>query len=130
VVCTEVCRCSPPPAPESYNPGANSEDPEGCDVPTAVSTSTKSVDFTAYPVPFENEVNIKYSFDYDTKVTIDVYDVKGTLVKQAVDANYVRGTVGRSTIDLSKQDNQMYFVRLTTNEGTVVKKIISTTRLD
>jgi hypothetical protein len=58
-------------------------------------------------------------------VTIDVYDVKGTLIKSYVNSKYVKGSVERATIDLSKADNQMYFVRLTTDQGTVVKKIVS-----
>ena len=88
-------------------------------------TDFRIADFTAYPVPFDNEVNVSYKFDYDTKVTIDVYDIKGTLVRSSVNTNYVKGTVERTTIDLSKADNQMYFVRLTTDKGTEVKKIVS-----
>jgi hypothetical protein len=90
-----------------------------------VSDFGRVADFTAYPVPFKNDVNIKYSFDYDTKVTIEVFDVKGTLVKSFVNGQYIKGSVERATIDLSKADNQMYFVRLTTDQGTVVKKIVS-----
>jgi len=82
-------------------------------------------DFTAYPVPFKGEVNVKYTFDYDTKVTIQVYDVKGALIKSYVDNNYVKGSVERAILDLSKADDQMYFVRLTTDKGTMVKKIVS-----
>jgi len=69
-------------------------------------------------------VNLKYSFDYDTKVTIEVFDIKGALVKSSVDNNYLKGSVGRTTIDLSKADNQMYFVKLTTDQGTAIKKIV------
>jgi hypothetical protein len=47
------------------------------------------------------------------------------LVRSSVDNNYVKGSVGTTTIDLSKADNQMYFVRVTTNKGTDVKKIVS-----
>ncbi|TVZ59803.1 putative secreted protein (Por secretion system target) [Flavobacteriaceae bacterium MAR_2010_105] len=128
VVCEEVCRCS-----ISEDNGGSAFNNTGESVECKIEPSdfgSRTVDFTAYPVPFENEVNVKYLFDYDTDVTIEVFDVKGALVKQSIDANYVRGSVGRTTIDLSKQDNQMYFVRLTTNEGTVVKKIISSSRLD
>ena len=127
VVCEEVCRCSV--SQDNGGTSFSGEVLEDCKVDSTTEFG-RTVDFTAYPVPFENEVNIKYQFDYETSVQIDVYDVKGTLVKQAMDANYIRGSVGRTTLDLSKQDNQMYFVRLTTKEGTVVKKIISSSRLD
>jgi hypothetical protein len=89
----------------------------------------RTADFTAYPVPFENEVNIGYKFEYDTDIRIDVYDIKGTLVRQVENNSYIKGTYDKTTIDLSRTDNQMYFVRLTTSEGTVVKKIISSSNL-
>jgi hypothetical protein len=127
VVCEEVCRCS-----VSQDNGGSVFNNTGESVECKIEDGDFGgiVNFTAYPVPFENEVNVKYVFEYDTDVTIEVYDVKGALVKSSKNTNYVRGTVGRTKIDLSQQDNQMYFVRLTTSEGTVVKKIISSSRLD
>ena len=132
VSCEITCQCS---GGYTYtgNDGGEAfvgDSVDGCEEGANVDSASKEVTFTAYPVPFENEVNIKYSFNYETDVKIEVYDVKGALVKQSEDTNYVRGSVGRTTLDLSKQDNQMYFVRLTTKEGTVVKKIISSSRLD
>ncbi|WP_242206540.1 T9SS type A sorting domain-containing protein, partial [Aestuariivivens insulae] len=87
----------------------------------------KKVSFTAYPVPFENEVNIGYKFEYDTDVTINVYDIKGALIRQAENTSYIKGTYDSTKIDLSYTDDQMYFVRVTTKEGTLVKKIVSST---
>jgi hypothetical protein len=111
-----------PTSPMEHGSFTGGVDPQ-CKV--VVSDFGAAPDFAAYPVPFDNEVNVSYSFDYDTKVKIDVYDIKGTLVRSSVDNNYVKGSVGRTTIDLSKADNQMYFVRLTTDQGTAVKKIVS-----
>ncbi|WP_242121695.1 T9SS type A sorting domain-containing protein, partial [Aestuariivivens sediminicola] len=85
------------------------------------------VNFTAYPVPFQNEVNIGYKFEYNTDVKIDVYDIKGALIRQAENTSYLKGTYDRTNIDLSGNDDQMYFVRVTTKEGTLVKKIVSST---
>ncbi|WP_242087499.1 T9SS type A sorting domain-containing protein [Aestuariivivens sediminis] len=87
----------------------------------------KKLSFTAYPVPFQNEVNIGYKFEYDTDVKIDVYDIKGALIRQAENTSYLKGTYDRTNIDLSGNDDQMYFVRVTTREGTLVKKIVSST---
>ena len=70
-------------------------------------------------------MNIKYSFDYETDVTIEVFDIKGTLVKSDINNNYVKGTQDKTTLDLSKTANQLFFVRLTTSNGTVTKKIVS-----
>ncbi|MBJ6369211.1 T9SS type A sorting domain-containing protein [Snuella sedimenti] len=79
----------------------------------------------AYPVPFENEVNISYKFDYDTDVKIKVYDIKGALLRQAENRRYIKSSVGNTRFDLSRTDDQMYFVRVTTARGSVVKKIVS-----
>uniref|UniRef100_UPI00249434B6 T9SS type A sorting domain-containing protein n=1 Tax=Seonamhaeicola maritimus TaxID=2591822 RepID=UPI00249434B6 len=92
-------------------------------------TAGDKVSFTAYPVPFENEVNVSYKFEYDTDVNINVYDIKGALIRQVENTNYIKGTIDKTTIDLSRTDNQMYFVRLTTSKGTLIKKIISTSNL-
>ncbi|WP_345007661.1 T9SS type A sorting domain-containing protein, partial [Snuella lapsa] len=123
VTCEEVCRCS-------IRPGVDDEKTYNVDLGMSCGgeakvAATKSVDFTAYPVPFDEEVNIKYSFDYDTDVTIEVFDMKGALVRKAENTNYTKGTSAITKINLSKTDNQMFFVRLTTNAGTLVKKIVS-----
>ena len=47
------------------------------------------------------------------------------LLRQATDSNYLKGTTGTTQLDLSRTDNQMFFVRLTTSKGSLVKKIIS-----
>ncbi|WP_186525841.1 T9SS type A sorting domain-containing protein [Seonamhaeicola sediminis] len=89
----------------------------------------KEVAFTAYPVPFKDEVNVSYRFEYDTNVNIDVYDMKGALIRHAENTNYIKGTVDKTSIDLSRADDQMYFVRVTTSKGTLIKKIISANNL-
>ena len=45
------------------------------------------VEFTAYPVPFDKKVNIRYAFEFDTAVKIEVFDIKGTLIKTDIN-NY------------------------------------------
>ena len=122
VVCEEVCRCS-----VSQDDGGTDFNNTGEVIDCLPSTDdfARNVDFTAYPVPFDNEVNIKYSFDYETDVTIEVFDLKGTLIKSDINNNYVKGTQDKTTLDLSKTANQLFFVRLTTSNGTVTKKIVS-----
>ncbi|WP_040279757.1 T9SS type A sorting domain-containing protein, partial [Psychroserpens damuponensis] len=83
------------------------------------------IDFTAYPVPFDNEVNIAYSFEFDTDVTIELYDTKGLQVFSTTNKNYVAGSKDVSTFDLSRYSSQMFYVTLTTSQGKVTKKIVS-----
>lgn len=84
-----------------------------------------TIDFTAYPVPFDNEVNIAYSFEFDTNVTIQLFDTKGIQVFSETNKNYVAGSNGKSRFDLSRYSSQMLLVKLTTNHGTVTKKIVA-----
>ena len=93
---------------------------ERCGSPEVV-----AVAFTAYPVPFNNEINIGYSFDYDTKIAIKVYDTKGVVVSEMTLDNYIAGTKGETTIDLSRVATQMLYVKLETDRGEQIKKIIS-----
>ncbi|KAA5827683.1 T9SS type A sorting domain-containing protein [Algibacter amylolyticus] len=81
--------------------------------------------FSVYPVPFENELFIDYSFDYQTDVAIQVYDLKGALVESVVNKNYTSQSQAKSKLDLTAYRNQMFFVKLITNKGVSVKKIMS-----
>ncbi|WP_344737115.1 T9SS type A sorting domain-containing protein, partial [Hyunsoonleella aestuarii] len=102
-----------------------SEGELGCEVVVDPWSKIDNSKVTAYPVPFRDQVNISYKFEYETDVQINVYDVKGALIRQVEDMNYTKGTYGTKTIDLSNGDDQMYFVRLTTSKESSVKKIIS-----
>lgn len=81
--------------------------------------------FRAYPVPFDQEVFVKYKFDYDTDVTIEILDTKGTLIRQIKNKEYVAGDQYQQRVDLSKTANQLLFIKLTTNKEVSSKKIVS-----
>ncbi len=101
------------------------------DVPADPSTQARvteepiKIDFQAYPVPFDKEVTISYEFEFETEVTIEFFDTKGLLIAKRFNKNYVAGTKDQTYVDLSRYPNQMYYVKLTTNRGSVTKKIIS-----
>ncbi|WP_242087026.1 T9SS type A sorting domain-containing protein, partial [Aestuariivivens sediminis] len=132
VTCEIVCMCSPSESDMLSNNEGGMVSFEGgftcagggsCE-PELVQ-DLETVDFKAYPVPFDQEVNINYSFDYDTDVHIDVFDMKGALIRSSENTQYIKGSLETTTIDLSGTDNQMFFVRITTREGTAIKKIVS-----
>ncbi|WP_152604854.1 T9SS type A sorting domain-containing protein [Psychroserpens jangbogonensis] len=83
------------------------------------------VDFKAFPVPFDNEVTLTYEFDYRTDVTIEFFDTKGLLILSETNTRYVAGSTGRTTLDLSRTSSQVFYVKLTTSQGTITKKIVS-----
>jgi len=82
-------------------------------------------DFKAYPVPFRDRVFIKYNFNFETDVLLEVFDVRGVLLKSVVNKNYIKGTNDVTKLDLPEVDDQLLFVKLTTRRGSITKKIIS-----
>jgi hypothetical protein len=105
-----------------------------CSAPTAplaVATTTAKVapieatGFDAYPVPFKDQLTIKYKFDYKSDVKIDVFNAQGMSVLSKTDTDsYLDKEV---TLDLkaSKRQEQVYVVKVTTNQGTFTKKVMS-----
>ena len=85
----------------------------------------KEINFKAFPVPFDNEITLTYEFDYRTDVTIEIFDTKGLLVLTESNTRYVAGSTGRTKLDLSRTSSQVFYVKLTTNQGSVTKKIVS-----
>ncbi|TYA59149.1 T9SS type A sorting domain-containing protein, partial [Formosa maritima] len=127
VTCEIVCMCSPSEEDvcSDDNGGSDFVGSFNCSDSNTPINAINISSFKAYPVPFDQEVNISYVIDYETDVTIEVFDIKGSLVQKVKNSGYVKGSEAVSKIDMSNTDNQIFFVRLTTNKTTVVKKIVS-----
>ena len=88
-------------------------------------TETSKVGFDAYPVPFKNILNIKYNFDYVSNVRIDVFNSQGVLVLSKNDTNSYLNKEVALDLKTNNGQGQVYIVKLTTDRGSSVKKIIS-----
>jgi hypothetical protein len=89
------------------------------------STSTSnSALFSAYPVPFKDQLTVKYNFDYVTDVKIEVFNAQGKVVFTKHDADgYLNKEV---SLDLANTgQEEVYIVKVSTNRGSSVKKVIS-----
>ena len=64
-------------------------------------------------------------FEFDTDVTIEVFDMKGIVVTKFEDQNYKNNVDTTLEVDLSNRFDAVLFVKVTTNKGSIVKKIIS-----
>ncbi|MBT8258507.1 MAG: T9SS type A sorting domain-containing protein, partial [Bacteroidia bacterium] len=122
VTCEVICECSKPDScvGEYTGDGVIEVCPDEFAAPDAIS----GVDFKAYPVPFDNKVNIQYNFDYDTDVKIEIMDIKGIIIEDA-HVPYTTKAAGQVEFDLSRAKDQMLFVRVKTNRGIEMKQIIS-----
>src|SRR5690606_14476409 len=69
VVCEVVCACSVSTGNGGIFSPANNND---IVCPQNITSNMPSIDFNAYPVPFDSRLNIDYTFEFDTNVTVEV----------------------------------------------------------
>ncbi|NNK82120.1 MAG: T9SS type A sorting domain-containing protein, partial [Flavobacteriaceae bacterium] len=129
VTCEVICHCSPWNT-GTFVPEEGSYDSIECEIPSEtindeLTDDNTAIRFQAYPVPFDNEVFIRYNFTFDTSVQIELFDLRGVRIINATDSSYKAGTIGETRLDMSNLDNQMFIVKLSTNNGTAYKKIVS-----
>ena len=108
----------------------------GCSVSNPVTTTTAKMattttarmatTFDVYPVPFRDELNVKYStIQRDSDVTIEIFDINGVLLQTIYDTKVYNDKEIKFNTTFSSRSGQMYFMRITTNKGTEIKKIVS-----
>ncbi len=81
--------------------------------------------FDAYPIPFRENLNIGYKFDYTSDVTIQIYNMNGQLLKTYKEKNVNANSISNLNIDFQRRSSAIYIVRMITDREVFVKKIIS-----
>jgi len=111
-----------------FNPLATN-DPVGVSNDNAGSNEGEAMgvelDFMAYPVPFDRDINVKFNFEFDTDVTIEVHDTKGLLIMSETLKGVRKDSDTTRKLDLSKGADQLFYITVTTNQGSVTKKVVS-----
>ena len=112
----------------------------GYDVPKCPKTSTVSTTtsindpttsktelagFTASPVPFKDQLTIKYDFDYQSDVKIEVFNAQGNRVLSKADTNSFLNKRVILDLNVNKGQEQVFIVKLTTDRGSSTKKVMS-----
>ncbi len=90
-----------------------------------VNNETQKAGFDAYPVPFKDQLTLKYNFDYISDVKIEVFDSQGISVLSKTDANSYLNKEVTLDLKLNRGRDQVYVVKVTTNRGSSIKKVIS-----
>lgn len=72
---------------------------------------TASADFNVYPVPFKDVLNVQYKFNYKSDVTIEVFDMRGVLVKTVKDQQAYPGKVMSMPVDFKYAANKFTLLR-------------------
>ena len=90
-------------------------------------SSTSLVDngFKISPVPFKDNLTVQYNFDYVSNVSIQVYDMRGQLLRTYKDRGVTKGDTKQLDVDFRMKANQAYIVRLATSKEVFTKNIIS-----
>ncbi|MFV5692559.1 T9SS type A sorting domain-containing protein, partial [Flavobacterium sp. LT1R49] len=94
-------------------------------IETTLTAKTSNVGFDAYPVPFKDRLTIKYKFDYVSDVKIDVFNAQGISVLSKTDTNSYLNKEIALDLKLNKGKEQVYIVKVTTDRGSSVKKVMS-----
>lgn len=117
--------------PAPTNPAPSGENGVGAGIQSQAQANDTTVDsmveldFTAFPVPFDSVVSVKFNFEFDTDVTIEVHDTKGLLIMSETLKGVRKDSDTTRKLDLSKGADQLFYITVTTNQGSVTKKVVS-----
>jgi hypothetical protein len=137
VICEETCHCSNliHTSPVYDNVTLNLDCPVSEPVVTTATerslievakfSETSTAGFDAYPVPFKGKLTIKYKFDYVSDVKIEVFNSQGVSVLSKTDSNSYLDKEVTLDIKVSKEQEQVYIVKVTTDRGSSIKKVMS-----
>jgi hypothetical protein len=93
--------------------------------PIETTSKMELAGFDAYPVPFKDVLTIKYNFDYVSDVKIEVFNSTGTTVLSKADTNSYLNKEVALNLKMNRGQEQVYVVKVTTNRGSSVKKVMS-----
>ncbi|MBG6112239.1 hypothetical protein H4V97_002805 [Flavobacterium sp. CG_23.5] len=99
-----------------------------CPILTIAPTTTSKMEpagFDAYPVPFKDVLTIQYKFDYVSDVKIEVINATGRTVLTKEDSNSYLNEEVALNLKMNRGQEQVYVVKVTTNRGSSVKKVMS-----
>ena len=81
-----------------------------------------------YPNPFNPTTTIMFNLPKDSKVEIDIYNIKGQKVKSLISDDFIAGKhklIWNGTNNFNKKvSSGIYFYRLKTNQGIINKKML------
>jgi hypothetical protein len=77
---------------------------------------------SAYPNPFQDNINIEYTLEQNSLVEIQLIDINGKVIKKQVASRLNSGSYSET---LSITNKGIYFVVVSIDNKTYVKKIVS-----
>jgi len=99
----------------------NSEDSIELSIPEANSSNL----IMAYPLPFRDSITIKYKFNFDTDVNLELIDIQGRILATSFNGNYPNGHIYETKVAVPSKGSQLVFLKVTTSRGSTIKKLVS-----
>ena len=79
--------------------------------------------FTVYPIPFNDQISIRYNFKYQSNVTVEIFDYKGALVHKYEDKNASLNKEYVLSMDFARSAGQLYIVKMTSDREVSLQTI-------
>jgi hypothetical protein len=98
---------------------------DGNSVSANTLASTENVGFEVYPVPFTDQLTIRYTYDYKSNVKVVISDILGRVVMTYDDKKAYFGKEVTLHPEFTRIAGSMYFITVTSDRGNETKKIIS-----
>ena len=86
--------------------------------------SVSDVNMTIFPNPFNDQITLNYELPENANVQIQITDATGKLIQSIVNGSQQRGNYTKTINFVSGLEHGLYFVHLSVNGQTSVKKII------
>ena len=93
-------------------------------IQTAVQPKPADDQLTAYPVPFSQNVTLEFKAEQSGKYEINLYDMKGQLVRQLKSGTAKAGEVTQIEVDGRSMADGMYLARMVSGSGTKTVKLL------
>jgi hypothetical protein len=88
----------------------------------------KNLSLKVYPNPFKDQINIEYTLAEGSKVRVEVFDVLGKVI-EILDEHVLNPGTYSTKWDASMHAEGTYFLKLTTEESSAMRKIILIRRI-
>lgn len=97
----------------------------GC--PEGVPASTLAVEsgFSVSPVPFKDNITVKYNFNYTSNVNIQFFNLNGQMLQNFKFQNVTSGMTNELHLGFAVRANQFYVIKLNTDRESFSKTIIA-----
>ncbi|MCF8370006.1 MAG: T9SS type A sorting domain-containing protein [Bacteroidales bacterium] len=89
----------------------------------SINSTSASIPFRIYPNPISDQVNISYKLSKPCNVKLEIRDIYGKLLAVLEDGKQLPGEIALR-YNLSKYPAGMYFIKLESEEGITIRKII------